>query len=503
MRLLLLFSPASLESGHLRMLPEILRKEIEGVVLKVPLFNFESANEVATAFHAVDVEEIHIIEKEPRQLGGRALDSFIQYFEAAPSLSHYLTALQLLNRLDLSGTFRFLDREALARLSIYRIINYLRLNEFDLAVFPTTPHTFFDFLTFSLCKFLGVPTLFFQPVPFVPLMVPHVGFETRKAISDENSGNSEESFPFRKEFEESLQVLTKGGSPRYMESQDSMMARANSIVGRWAGVLQSLRWLRSRRFPESLDFVGSRLFSSVLKPLLVLVLSRGLEKSLRSRIKELTFQKDVTRNFAMFALHYEPERTSIPEGFPIASQIDAVAIARKILPEDITLLVKEHKSQGSPALRGFAGRSQFLYDFASSLPNTLVLGPSLDTRRIIEKATCVFTLTGTIGVEAASRGIPVAYFGSPWWSGLPGTTRINSATTYDEILVRVEPSPDSATKALVKLLESRAIPGICSEDPVDYQRRNGQLGAEFWDSSSQAIALEILDLIREIPDLNK
>lgn len=495
MRLLVLFDPEALESGHLKSLPGLLRSALEDVELTVPVFSFEAAPSPPRSCHGFSVQQITIFRTDDFEVSSRSVKDYVNFFTEKESHEVYFIALQMLNRLDLTGTLRFVDREAIVRLAIQRILEFLGEGCFRLVVFPNTPHTFFDYLAFSLCKFLCIPTLFFQPVPFAPLMIPHIELGKRKIISQANKKSRSEVSRLTKSLGQSLVRLLDGTPPKWMRNQRSMEERANTLVGKLRGLMGSLRWLTNSRFPESLDFIGSRLFGSPIKPSLVLLLSRGLESGLKDRLEEIDEAGKPRGGFALFALHYEPERTSVPEGYPITSQIDAIAIVRKILPDDLTLVVKEHKSQASPALRGFAGRSQYLYDFVSSLPNTILMGPGSSTSDLISQARCVVTLTGTIGIEAASRGVRVAYFGWPWWQGLPGTTRISSLTSFDDIVALPSSDAETTIRTLVKALDGSAILGICSEDPTDYQQRNGPLEETFWESSSRAILSEICDLL--------
>ncbi len=494
MRLLLFLDPGVVSSGHLKSLPELLSSRLATATIEVPVFGFFSVPQAFPASSNFDLHWIAVLRDGQEIERPQAREEYVKFFGRGENHETYLTALQILNRLDLSGTLRFVDREALVRLAIQRILDYLCRGSAAVAVFLTTPHTFFDYLTFSLCKFLRIPTLFFQPVPFAPLMIPHTDLGERKKPSGGRAGEASDISGCIDLLGQNLEKLLDGGPPNYMERQSSSALRATTLAGRWRAIVQTLSWLRMPRFPESLDFVGSSFFHSAFKPTLVLLLSRGLELGLREKVGSISHSASLSGDFALFAVHYEPERTSVPEGHPILSQIDAIAIARSVLPQDTTLVVKEHRSQDSPALRGFAGRSQFFYEFVSNLSNTMLVGPGSDTTELVSSAKCVFTLTGTIGIEAASRGIPVGHFGSPWWQGLPGTMKVSGASHFDEISKLPRSNVENTIRALMQMTRERAILGISSEEPADYQQRNGPVEEKFWDLSVQAVCDEILDI---------
>lgn len=71
--------------------------------------------------------------------------------------------------------------------------------------------------------------------------------------------------------------------------------------------------------------------------------------------------------------------------------MNAVAIACQTRPQDVTLVAKEHMSQGSPALRGFVGLSVSSCDLVSGLSNTKINGARANTSDLINWAQRVFT----------------------------------------------------------------------------------------------------------------
>jgi CDP-glycerol glycerophosphotransferase (TagB/SpsB family) len=219
-----------------------------------------------------------------------------------------------------------------------------------------------------------------------------------------------------------------------------------------------------------------------------MLLTRSLILTLRDKIRNLGGVTAVSDPFALFALHYEPERTSIPEGLPIEHQADAVAEIRSFLPESLQLVVKEHYSQQSSALRGFLGRSPLFYGLIERLPGTTFASFSSTSSELVLRADCVVTLTGTIGVEAALAGKPVLYFGSPWWAGMPGSVRMDSLKDYSDLTrIRV---PEAA--AILRFLETKildaTVPGLASESVSTMERRFGTLPADFRMVEALAVA---------------
>jgi hypothetical protein len=191
--------------------------------------------------------------------------------------------------------------------------------------------------------------------------------------------------------------------------------------------------------------------------------------------------------YSVFALHYEPERTSLPEGLPIDFQADAVLKARGLIPEASLLVVKEHYSQQTSALRGFTGRSPLFYDLVESFPNTVFANTTDRLSELVVGAQCVFTLTGTIAIEAVLRGVPVAYFGNPWWSGLPGTVRFDKGVTFEDVVGQTIPSEGEVVSFLEDLTQNHMIPGSASESVETIEKRLGPLPKSFFEAEARSI----------------
>jgi hypothetical protein len=139
------------------------------------------------------------------------------------------------------------------------------------------------------------------------------------------------------------------------------------------------------------------------------------------------------------------------------------------------------------------------YDLVKSFPNTIFAGTRDRLSELVRDAQCVFTLTGTVAIEAVLRGVPVAYFGSPWWAGLPGTLRLTAGVSFDEVVAQVTPSQEDVFAFFDDLTLNRMIPGIASESVETIEQRLGPLPEGFFDAEAQSIA----ECIRFLLDGNR
>lgn len=130
-------------------------------------------------------------------------------------------------------------------------------------------------------------------------------------------------------------------------------------------------------------------------------------KNLSVNIKSLGSKK-----YVIFFLHYQPERTTLPEGYGFTHQINIVLALRSCLPENIQILVKEHPSTFT-SLCHLSFRHPFFYKTIANIKGVNWVDISTDNFDLVDKAICTATVTGTIGVESLARGVPVVYFGVP------------------------------------------------------------------------------------------
>jgi len=417
-------------------------------------------------------------------------------FRASPDYQEVrFVALKLLNRADLTGTFRFLDREVIVQSILVDIFEILRSRKPDLVVFEVTPHEFRPYLLMSAANFLGVKVLFFQPCPITPAMVPLTGLRDVVRLKKSTVATTAISNSLLATAHTQLDKLVNQADPRYIELQRARDEKVGKPAQRMFALWQSLRWLFKERFPESVNFSGHQGGGLVLRNLGTVMLTRSLQRALGRRINRLGRDwSGPPDDYVVFALHYEPERTSLPEGLPIVFQGDALVSLRANVADQVAVVVKEHYSQQSAALRGFAGRSPDFYDLVDHLPNTLFAPTSERLSDLLGAARAVFTLTGTVAIESVLKGTPVGYWGSPWWAGLPGTLRLQSVEDFAALDNLTMPAVDDVFRFFDHLVGDVMIPGIASEKPELVERKLGRLPDGFFHHEASGL----LEAIRQV-----
>lgn len=124
-------------------------------------------------------------------------------------------------------------------------------------------------------------------------------------------------------------------------------------------------------------------------------------------------------------LHFQPERSSLPEGGLYAQQWLIVRNIAMLLPPDWILLVKEHPSTFMGRYRRDYRSPQFYSDIAS-LPNVRLVSIEEDTFYLIDRSIAIATITGMVGIQALIRGKPVLVFGTASYRGAMGAFTIEN-----------------------------------------------------------------------------
>lgn len=396
----------------------------------------------------------------------------VHHYSKFAGSQFFSTAMQdiykAMERRDYSGTFRSLDKEVVSRILILFYISKFLEHEIEGVVFDISPHTPDSMIVYQVAKILRVPTLAFEvcgiaPVRFaVTEMTSKNRFYTNEAsISTDNFRNFETAVIIEKALEDSWRGFKDLDHVQNYVVAQRTRSRKKSILswGRWRNLVSRLSsesgsvsmaffgsdwsvsaraiigWFLEKslraRLARAMDSVSLAVSSSGLAGLWGMGASDGKERALPMN-NSSEGQQVNTGDAALFALHYEPESTSFPQGIPVRNQLDAVIEARRLLGGSKKLLVKEHPTQLLEANAGYMGRSNLFYPTVQALPDTVLVPDWVPAKKIMGLVDVVFTLTGTVAFEGLVQGKHIIYFGSPWWEGCPGTVKALIGSRFEQ-----------------------------------------------------------------------
>lgn len=192
---------------------------------------------------------------------------------------------------------------------------------------------------------------------------------------------------------------------------------------------------------------------------------------------------DLSGDFVYFPLQMQPEMTTSSLGHAFRDQALAIERLADILPEGVSILVKENPKQGSYM------RGPMFFHRLNRIPSVTFLPSYANTNALTDNAKFVASITGTVGWEAIRAGKVALVFGKAWYRKLSGAVEYTHDLTYDQI---IDSTPDhDELQALAGKLIGRTHDGV-----VD--RHYARLVEDYdLEKNAQDVAKIILGLLRE------
>jgi hypothetical protein len=137
-----------------------------------------------------------------------------------------------------------------------------------------------------------------------------------------------------------------------------------------------------------------------------------------------------------------------------SDQYALIALIARSLPISHRLYVKVHPTDVD-------GKSLGFYKKIANLPNVSLIDFSVDSKRLVQSSDIVFTLTGTVGFEAAIMGKKVITFGRNFYNKLPlihyCESLINLPNLISEVLYLKYSGEEYEERLITALIELNSI----------------------------------------------
>ena len=388
--------------------------------------------------------------------------------------------LRMFDRKDYFGAFRMIDREAVFYRLVFSFYSLIEKERPDFLLMAESPHSAATFVVYRICEYLNIPVIGFMSCSVAPALFIKSGID--KPILKLTSQKKQDSF--KKSATSAIDQMIINFSPENHKPQQPryMLNQRRKERGRKFGrPLKMLRdvarallnpllpgFMRARTYSA---FHGFSAFGNNPGPISEILKFVTEIKSQRMLIQSCTeksiSESEFPSDYAFFPLHYEPERTSNPDGGEWNNQYHALARLRQLLPQDVAIVVKEHPSQLGSVLQGFRGRSRLFYEAISTLENTFFAQVDIPSWKIQQNALFTCTITGTAALEAAISGKPSLLMGHPWFQGCPGITQISESTTIEDI-VNNTATKEEVRSFLYRLINEYSIFGVVNPSNERY-----------------------------------
>lgn len=349
----------------------------------------------------------------------------------------------------------------------------VRFKNIKVLLYESSPHMPWDIVSFFVAKNEKISTL----------IVRRTIFENISIISDDF--RSGKSLIFSAESPLDLSLLSrKSMTPKITQRSkekniDSIRAGSDSYLSAFkssACLLFALMGvLRKRR--EIDYFFVNRVEEMCFS------LKRGIRRiQAKKKYKSLSSDVDLDINYVYFALHFRPERSTVPEGGYFSSQFEAIKVIRSALSDDIAIFVKEHPRQFSdlsPNLRYLHISQRGLYQEITMLPNVYLVPWDWSSEDLIKNCLMTFSITGSTVWEGLEIGKPGCTFGNVWHSDCVSSPDLSYAKDAESIIFKLlskkKEDVESDVQEFLRLFKQKMFQGsnsflIASETCDDYPK---------------------------------
>ncbi|MFA0525612.1 hypothetical protein AB4517_18755, partial [Vibrio sp. 10N.222.52.C3] len=259
--------------------------------------------------------------------------------------------------------------------------------------------------------------------------------------------------------------------PLYMKNQktfDKESDRFFGVVYKAKMLSRGVRHSRKKRLAKNYSINSNYYLDDNRRSIFSNLKFDGLKVRLLERYKKFTSDVDLDQEFVYFPLHFEPEKTSNPDGGHFYQVYDSISALRHLVPPHIPIYIKEHYSQFSRMLPGHRGKSPYLYDVLSALPNVYLLNTNISSNVLMSKALVTVSQTGTACLEAACSGNKAILMGYTWFNDTPNIINFSDINDFEEILNRPNASKDDIKSSMSEWVDNCSIPMIISPSNLAY-----------------------------------
>lgn len=346
---------------------------------------------------------------------------------------------------------------------IENYISFLYAKTVHFVFFQACPHSIFSWVFASVAETLGIKIYMCNTTIFFWRNVLLEGLHGEVVV---NIGNGDKDDPYADEFIAKIDRSYDEAIPEYEKVR---LKRRKGNYWSWNDELTaSLKHFRNAVFLP----LKYRLYRTYVK-----------------------YAKcpDLEEKYIILFLHYQPERTSMPEGGYFSNQWHIINTIHRALPSGYKLYVKEHPSTFTNVDYDPRYRNTIFYRTLSLLPNVLLIDSTVDNFSLIDKSVCVATITGTAGAESLLRGKPVLVFGNATYREHKYAYPIHSENDVREALNAIRNVSVQEVKGYTRNVYATMVIGKSMSGMIERQDKKGVCREEVRNRSIANILCKLLE----------
>ena len=314
--------------------------------------------------------------------------------------------------------------------------------------FPSTPHFPVEIALFYVSKYFSINTIILNRTDFNNKFFFRKDWRLSHHFLTDFKYKSATAIDYKKSKLESNFV--KYSKKLNESSKDNFEVQSNPLqllLNYYKLFKISINYFKGRK-DSSIYYLNKRItwldvFISIIKRF-------KKDRRLKVLYGRLIKEPNLTNKYIYFPLHFQPERSTDPEGLHFSNQLTAIHLLRDSLPPNVFLYIKEHPRQfdntNFPDLRKNLYRNEIFYKKIVSLENTELIDINEDSNILIEKSKAVVTLTGSSGWQAIQKLKPAIIFGYPWYATFSGCFHVKTKSDIKNAFFKINKSKNLFTE---------------------------------------------------------
>ncbi len=158
--------------------------------------------------------------------------------------------------------------------------------------------------------------------------------------------------------------------------------------------------------------------------------------------------------YIFFPLHFQPERSTLPEGVHYDKQNMAIELLSENIPENLKIIVKDHPKQYYSDLRNYFYRDKNYLKNLEKIKNVIVVNSNHNYENLFKNSILTATISGSISWQSLIEGIPTITFSDTWLSDCKSTKLIiKSKNIKDDIEFLLRKKKSEVQNDVIEFIE--------------------------------------------------
>lgn len=315
--------------------------------------------------------------------------------------------------------------------------NYILENKINMFILTIMPHIPCTYIPYILCKAYDIPTILQGVIPFSKGK--KINYILKPSIEEIDINWEQRYLDIKIEcMQNENDIPLVNELNRYFVQYDISHKGKDNVI--FYNEKNNLTEIANKYLSRARIYIKRNDYKVLINKLRYLISTRAETAHFLKQVEKMEENVDLNKKYYFFALHLQPEATTLPNGGIFADQLMAIRILAKNLPADTYLYVKEHPSywiQKNRLESVYESRSIDFYHQIKSLKNVKLIKHDFPSLELLKNCVAVATITGTVGFEALFLGKPVLIFGHTFYENYPYAFPIKTVSECKNAIAKI------------------------------------------------------------------